>query len=110
MMPPLREPLAESLLELTRSLKRSIQAGDVEQMELLQSQRIEIMKALFVEVGQDSGEDGRWVSLVRQVQALNQELIGLAKQARDATGRELAGLRRMRKAESSYVQIFDGAS
>lgn len=100
--------LAESLLELTLNLKRSLESRELGDMSALQEQRAKLMQALFAGSVWDEGEDQRWISVVQQVQTLNQELLGLAKQAREAIGEELAVLRRTRRAESKYAEIYDG--
>lgn len=98
--------LAAELLELTKRLKASVETGSVDDLESLQQERERVMRALF------NGLDGvnwrpGWISVVQEVQALNQELVALARSARDTAGRELASLKRMRRAESAYVDTYD---
>lgn len=103
-----REALAEALVNLTLHLKRVMEDGDVEALESLQSKRVAILRALFSDLDDAVASEENWLELVRKVQVLNQELVELAKRCRDDAGHELANLRRMRKAESNYAEIYQG--
>lgn len=103
-----RASLADTLLQLTKDLKLSVEAGNIDNLQVLQEKHERVTKMLFTDP--DLEDEGReaWISVVREVQILNQELIGIVKQARDSAGHELADLRRMRKAESTYADVYGG--
>lgn len=95
-----RQQLA-GLLELAECMQARAEASDWEEVARLRDRFQQCVEALFA--GQASHEEALALSdVVGRVSAINNDIISLCRDARDAQGRDLENLKQGRRAISSY--------
>ncbi len=96
--------LALQLLQATQALLDSVQSGELEQLDALQQQRASLVAELD-DLSQQDWPEGVKVecrALVERTRQLEQEVIRIMTEKRDAIGREHDQLQRNQQARKAY--------
>ena len=90
------------VLSLTAAMLDSARSQDWVTVANLEATRAVLLHAVFEQGGQHT--PAQLAGLARQVLDLDQELIALGTQARDAVAGDLTQLRQVRRAHAAYAQ------
>lgn len=106
--PAQRESWANRLLELTVEILSMLEAGQaMDALDAIELERERLVDALFTDLEPGCVGDGAWIAKLREVQALNEQLVSKAIEERERASQELLMFMRAQKAGSAYANAAD---